>query len=237
MIAQHAFNTTWWNGPVGIVANPLVLQRAAVADVAAAAERFEWVELRGLADSGLDPAALLARGFFAADSQVRFRIGLRPLQPTPSLARLEVRFADEQPFVVGAQDIMSFGSERFSALPGVDEARIRERYALWSDLLIAECPQRCLQVLLGGQVQGYFLARQGAMGLNLTLAVLNPAASVTGLHLYHKALLAYAGRGERVGHASFSVTNTAVLNIYTSLGARFLTPELFYLRLKAPRGG
>jgi hypothetical protein len=232
MIREHSFNTRWWGAPVGIVTDAALLSRTPVADVAAATARFEWVELRASADADIDPTALAARGLFAVDTQIRFRVGLRRLASTSSVDRLDAHFADEQPFSVGAEDILPFGAERFSVLPGADEIRIRERYALWSRLLLDECPQRCLRVLSNGQVQGYFLSRQAEGGLNLTLAMLNPAATVTGMHLFHKALLAYAERGERIGHASFSVYNTPVMNIYANLGARFLSPEMFWFRLR-----
>jgi hypothetical protein len=49
-------------------------------------------------------------------------------------------------------------------------------------------------------------------------------AVVSGMLLYHKACLEFAQRGHRLGEASFSVTNTAVHNIYAMLGARFLAP-------------
>ena len=233
MIRQHDFNSNWWGAPVGIVSDPQALQRAPLEEVAAAAAAYKWVVLRGLADAGLDSVALAARGFLAVDSQVRFRIGLRRLQSTPSIDRLRCRFADDEPFEVDVADIPNFVSERFRVLPGADDQRIRQRYALWSEVLLAECPERCMRVLSDGEVQGYFLSRQTREGLNLTLAMLRPSATVTGMHLFHKALLAYAGRGVRLGHASFSVANTPVMNIYSSLGARFMTPESFWFRIAA----
>ncbi len=46
----------------------------------------------------------------------------------------------------------------------------------------------------------------------------------TAMLLYQEAFVAYAGRGHRLGNASFSVTNTPVHNIHATLGARFMPP-------------
>jgi hypothetical protein len=47
--------------------------------------------------------------------------------------------------------------------------------------------------------------------------------------LYQKAIRAYAAKGTRIGFGSFSVRNTAVLNIYSQLGARFTSAEGVWL--------
>ena len=60
--------------------------------------------------------------------------------------------------------------------------------------------------------------------------MLHTDAKITGMHLYHKALLAYAERGHRLGGAGFSVYNTLVHNIYANLGARFLSTEDFWFK-------
>ena len=49
------------------------------------------------------------------------------------------------------------------------------------------------------------------------------------LHLYQKTIRAYAAKGARIGFTSFSVRNTAVLNIYSQLGARFTSAEGVWL--------
>ncbi len=232
MIRQHDFNAEWWGAPIGIVADAEALLRASPAEVSAACKRYEWVELRYLDDAAVDHVALLERGFFAVDTQIRFRVGLPRLRSTPSLERLQVRFAHEEPFDVEPGDILPFGSERYAALPGATEEKMRERYVMWSKVLLEQTPERCLQVHIDGVVQGHFLSQSQQGRLNLTLAMLHPNATCSGMLLFHKALLAYAAQGERVGHASFRATNTAVLNIYSSLGARFLKPELFWFRLR-----
>jgi hypothetical protein len=61
--------------------------------------------------------------------------------------------------------------------------------------------------------------------IELTLAVLKKGGVISGLDLYSGAAAHYNRQGYRVGKAGFSVTNTAVHNIYASLGARFTEPR------------
>jgi hypothetical protein len=103
-------------------------------------------------------------------------------------------------------------------------ADLNRRYADWSRDLLAANPAHCMQVCVGGEIQGWFLGRQTPKGLELTLAMLRRGATVSGHLLYHRALKAYGERGARMGFAAFSASNTPVLNIYASLGARFLPP-------------
>ncbi len=78
---------------------------------------------------------------------------------------------------------------------------------------------------MNGVVQGWFLAQPGKTHrLQLTLAMLAKDATISGMLLYQKACLEFANRGHRLGEASFSITNTAVHNMYASLKARFLAP-------------
>jgi hypothetical protein len=62
-------------------------------------------------------------------------------------------------------------------------------------------------------------------------------ARVSGMLLYHKACITYAGMGYRVGEASFSATNSAVHNIYARLGARFTAPSGNWLWIADQRQG
>jgi hypothetical protein len=236
MIREHAFNSAWWGAPCGIVENLALLSRPA-AEIRGALAPWAWVELRADHDDVPPPAALSAAGFFHADTQLRFKLALPRIVGSPSTDRLTVRFADQPdtpPLAIGAADMAVFRHERFRHLPGADDARINARYALWTAQLVAEHPDTCLAVLDGppgnpASVQGWFLSQPGPGGLNLTLAMLRAGARISGHHLYHRAALAYAARGHRIGEASFSATNTPVLNIYASLGARFTGAEHFWL--------
>ncbi len=227
MIRRHDFNSEWCGQEVGIVAEDAFFDLAA-------SERDEqlapwaWVEAR----SGAAPqeaARRAAAGFFQVDVQVRFRIGLARLESSPSVDRLDVVSAEEAELHVAPDELADFAHERFLAVPGIDAAALNRRYARWGADLIASDPALALEVRLGDVPQGWFLSRRTSAGLELTLAMLRRGAEITGHHLYHKALLAYGARGERVGAAAFSVTNTAVHNVYASLGARFLEPEACWL--------
>ena len=170
--------------------------------------------------------------------QVRFRINLSNIDSTPSVEKLSASSAEESPFEVSQDELKSFVHERFRFLPGITSQRLDNRYALWSNLLIAGHPAWCLQVSDGPDVQGWFLAKADpGKSLNLTLAMLKSDAHISGHVLYQKAMLEFAARGARIGDAAFSVTNTAVMNIYASLGARFLPPRAHWLWWSDPSGG
>jgi len=230
VIEEHAFNTRWWGRPVGIVREPgffdLPEERRRQE-----LTRFAWVEYRGPLGPSAPRQELRRAGFVQVDTQVEFRLGVARIEESESLAGLDVAFADETPFRVEAGDLAPFEHERFLCLPGCTARRLQERIALWSGELLASHPQWCLRVERGGKPQGWFLSRPGTGGLNLTLAMLRRRAAISGMHLYHRALRAYADRGARVGFASFSVANTAVLNIYAALGAKFLTPTGCWIRV------
>jgi hypothetical protein len=198
MIREHAFNSRWWGEPVGIVSDPALFAVA--------------------------PATLAEAGFAQTDTQISFKLDLRRLPPIPGGDELTVEFADETPFAVGADDLALFEHERYRHLPGITPARLNERYAEWSALLVAEQPKWCARLRAGPRTQGWFLSQRDDSGFHLTLAALHRDATVSGHLLYHAAISAYAAKGQRIGGARFSVTNTAVHNIYAGLGARFLAP-------------
>lgn len=224
MIKEHEFNTKWWGKPVGIVSDPAFF-RLSIDDQSKALSPFAWVEFRSALSSAPSPERLLRAGFIQIDTQVNFRINLRHISSSPSLEELEVRFADDELFTISAGETAHFENERFLLLPDSKQELIDLRYVMWANDLIAEDPSRCLQVLLNGEVQGWFLSRRTERGINLALSMLGRGAQLSGQLLYQKALVSYRRRGDHIGWASFSVTNTAVLNIYSGLGARFLPPD------------
>jgi voltage-gated potassium channel Kch len=106
------------------------------------------------------------------------------------------------------------------------DARLAARYERWAAALLDESPDTCLRATLDdGRTVGWFLAAPRGGSLELTLAALHRDASVSGARLYEACLAAFAARGHRLGHASFSAENTSVHNVYASLGARFVAPE------------
>jgi hypothetical protein len=223
LIREHRANSAWWGERVGILADPAFFSLGRSEQVAVLAD-YAWVEFKAPLKTAPPAHRLLEAQFAWVDAQIEFRIGLAHVPSSPSLDPLQVKFADEEPFTIDAGDLKPFVHERFLELPGITPAKLHERYARWARQLVAEQPDSCLEIKYQSQCQGWFLSRRGERGLNLTLAMLHKEATISGMHLYQKALIAYAGRGQRVGWASFSVGNVSVHNIYARLGAQFTPP-------------
>jgi len=231
MIKSHEFNSAWWGRDVGIVTDPAFFaQPASIREEGLS--RYAWVEFVQ-PPSRLPPRATLSKaGFFYADSQVRFRLGLSRVKPG-SWAELVVQSASKNPFEVRAEILRPFSHERFYEIPGATPSKVLERYVRWSRLLIEDHPETCLQFLLNGKVQGWFLSHPAPGGLELTLAMLSSESAMSGFDLYSIAIAAYSAQGFRVGFAGFSLTNSAVHNIYANLGARFLEPKECWIWLNS----
>jgi hypothetical protein len=226
MIREHTFNSHWWGKPIGYVSDPAFFylsdeeRRDALAP-------YAWAEAAmPLADSVSHAFPMAKAGFVQVDTQVNFRINLRRVRDSLSLANLEVQFADEQPFSITSDVLAPFASERFLRIPDADQARVNDRIALWAAELLEKSPEHCLRISYGNQTQGWFLSQAGEQkSINLTLAIVARDASISGMYIYQKALRAYTARNHVLGWASFSITNTAVHNIYAHLGAHFLAPR------------
>jgi hypothetical protein len=222
MIRDHAFNCRWWGGRVGILDDarffeePDAVRRRLLAP-------YEWVEFRCPIEAAPDPWRLANAGFAQADTQLRFRIGLKLSPTAPRLERdLPVRFADQEPFKLPDGRWPDFPHERFRRLPGATPEMIRERYASWARALLARSPEWCAEAGPVADPQGWFLAEAEHGHLHLALALLRPGAEISGIDLYSAALSAFASRGARRGEARFSIENRAVHNIYARLGAVFV---------------
>jgi hypothetical protein len=223
MIKAHETNSTWWGSPVGIVTDSafFALDRAARE---ALLEPFAWAEFKSPLGTGPTADVLHRAGFIWADAQMNFRIDLRNVPDSPSLRGFQCSSAAEQAFHLEATGLRPFQHERFLDLPGVTTSSLNRRYAAWANELVARNPTWCLQMALDGRPQGWFLADAQGSAVTLTLAMLAPDAAASGQHLYQRCLREFAARGGVIGHAAFSVRNTAVLNIYASLRAHFTTP-------------
>jgi len=79
MIREHAFNSIWWQGRVGILEDPAFFERPE-AERRAELEPYEWVEFRCPLASAPDPWSIARAGFVWADAQIGFRIAL-PAEP------------------------------------------------------------------------------------------------------------------------------------------------------------
>jgi len=223
MIRLNEFNTRWWGDSVGILTGAAFLNSPE--KFLKEREAFAWVELRLPADDEIDHRAIHRAGFFMWDTQIRYRLDLRNVPVTQSAETLERRFADEHPFGVAVEEMQPFRHDRLYLLPGVDDRKANERFALWSEQLIRDHPSLCQQIGLEGRVQGWMLGQRTEGRLNVALGMLHRQATVSGLLLYQKGMRAYAERGERVAFASFSARHPWSLNIHASLGCRFVTPE------------
>jgi len=228
MIRLHEFNTKWWGHPVGIVDDGAFFSLSPEAQQEALAP-FHWVEYK----APLHEAPLLdmqRAGFFLSDVQEQFRIKLS-CEEGSFLEPLNVCFADAKPLELTDESFAAFEHERFQHLPGCSKERLRSRYGPWARQMIREHPETCLAVLANGAIQGWFLSHPVSNGLNLALAMNHRDARISGFLVYQKGLSAYAARGYRIGGASFSVTNTAVHNIYCRLGAQFVAPTGIWLKI------
>jgi hypothetical protein len=231
VIRRHDFNTAWWGQEVGIIDDPAFFELNAGARTAAL-QPFAWAELVQPVSRLPARRRLADAGFFHTDSQVHFRLDLRQVRATPSAARLAVERADVAPFTVAPAEMRPFLHERFYALPGADVARVTARYARWSAELIHEHPRTCQRFLREGRVQGWFLAQPDGSMVNLTLAMLAVEAVTSGYDVYARAATEFAGLGFSIGWASFSVSNSAIQNIYASLGARFVEPREYWMWIR-----
>ncbi|MBI4815099.1 MAG: hypothetical protein HY791_02500 [Deltaproteobacteria bacterium] len=228
MIRTHRFNSEWYGQPAGILSD-LAFFALDSRERSRELGRYAWVELRLPLGPSIPHELIRAAGFWYADTQLPFRVGLAgvaELPKTSSVERLVVRSAEERPFRISADEMAPFEHERFASLPGVDSVRLADRYARWANELVSTSPRTCLWIEEpSGAPVGWFLSAPEGGLLRLAVAMLHRGARVSGMLLYHRALLAYSSLGYRVGFASFSVTNTPVHNIYARLGARFQRPE------------
>jgi hypothetical protein len=162
-----------------------------------------------------------AAGFRLTDTQIAFRIALDKIEETPSTLKLDCVAASTQTFRLDAASMSDFQHERFAHLNGVSSDRITSRFADWANQLLQAHPDFALEVSYEGQTQGWFVAEPTKKGLYLALAMLARGSTLSGANLYRKALHHFAAQGQSIGHAGFSASNTAVLNIYSQFGARF----------------
>jgi hypothetical protein len=223
MIDRHDFNSDWWGCPVGIVREdswfdlPLSQQQAELAP-------YAWVEFKSPLPAH-DPARYIAAGFRLTDTQISFRIALDKIEETPSTLKLDCLPASSKPFQPDAASMADFQHERFAHLQGITPDRITRRFAAWAGQLVQAHPEWALEMSYDGQPQGWFVAEPTNKGLYLALAMLARGATLSGANLYRKALHHFAEQGQRIGHAGFSASNTAVLNIYCQFGARFTAAQ------------
>ena len=221
MIKTHEFNTKWYGEDVGLVTD-ISFYNLSVKEQAHLLSQYAWVEFKTELEPDLPYKAITRAGFFQSDTQLPFRIDLAPIELLPGMENFSVNFADQSPFEVSENRMKVFNRERFMALPGMTAKKFNERYSLWSRSLIENHPHAAVQILKDNKVQGWYLSMIEGGEINLTLAMLDKNAEITGRQLYRTALWAYKNRGVKIGTASFSSMNPSVMNILSGLGAKFL---------------
>lgn len=223
MIDRHDFNSAWWGRPVGIIRDDRWFDLPSdqrQADLAP----YAWVEFKSTLPAQ-DPFRYIDAGFTLTDTQIGFRIALDKIEETSSTLKLDCVDASSRPFKLDAALMADFQHERFAHLHGVTAERITHRFAAWASQLVCAHPTWALEITYEGHVQGWFVAEPTNKGLYLALAMLSRDATLSGANLYRKALHHFAAQGQRIGHAGFSASNTAVLNIYSQFGARFTAAQ------------
>jgi hypothetical protein len=224
MIRENVYDTAWWGEPVGVITDAAFFALDETR-CRSALEQFSWVEFKAPLAQAPSLRLLHERGFILADVQIPFRLALKAVPDSPSLAEIGCQSASQAHFEVSPHLVRDFEHERFLQLPGIVRPKLNERYARWANQMIGEHPDWSLCIRHNLQVQGWFLSQPTPRGLSLTLAMMAKSAVLSGSHLFQKAIRTYAGMGATIGYASFSVRNTPVLNIYSQFGAKFLPPE------------
>lgn len=231
-IVETPYNTRWWGRPFGRITDAGFFDLPADAQVRLLSE-FDVVEFADTDSEGRHARRLAAAGFWPGDTQIPFQLNLRGFkaEKRPSyLSSLQLVSAADAPFTLTAEDMPVFAAERFWQLSGIRPEHMAQRYALWSNDLIASDPEMCFQARSAGRVTGWFLGRRiDRSKVELTLAMARSDAGPAGGFIYEAAMYAYAAAGLRLGQAAFSVRNGAVLNIYSRLGARFEAPRDIWL--------
>jgi len=212
MIREHIFNSRWLGQPAGIVDDPAFFQLEP-SEQARLLARFHWVEYRGQPVDLAERRAIHKAGFVFCSTEIPFRIRLSEIKNC-----LQIGPCAEA-------KLTRFGASRYQMLSA---ELLDQRFQMWGNTLMQEHPETCLTVLHDGRPQGYFLSKPEDGGLFLALACLAEGSVISGADLYKAALSHYHSMGFSMGWASFSSANTSVLNIYASLGARFLSPVEHY---------
>ncbi len=232
MIGLHQFDSEWRSRPVGIVTDPTVfdLRPDRIGELC---DPYEWVEFRTDSTAPIPVESLLAAGFVKLDTHIEFRLDLGELAPRP-VPGLRAVTSEESRIEADLSLAHPFKSERFVSLPGVGYKSVNERYTQWARALCEEAPEWCVAVYRDDLPQGWFFSRPAPNGeLNLTLGVARADAEISGRQLFRSAFSRYFEAGATVGSASFSVKSLAVMNIYSSFGARFTGATDFWLRSPA----
>jgi ribosomal protein S18 acetylase RimI-like enzyme len=182
-----------------------------------------------------EPAALgpllESSGFRFIEFQLRAtlpRLRVGELAPSRITVR-PVRDADHEGVTHIAGSAFMLG--RYHADPRFPRSLADRRYRVWLERALAQPRPGTLVEVVGqeGAPRGFLHAELEKAAADIRLAAVDPeAAGIAGPELYRGALRELAARGAAQATARISAANTAVLNIYASLGFRFHEPELVF---------
>jgi hypothetical protein len=182
-----------------------------------------------------EPAALgsflESAGFRFVEFQLRAtlpRLRVEELAP-PRITVRPARDADREAVVQIAGSAFLLG--RYHADPQFPRPLADRRYRVWIERALAEPTPGTLVEVVGqeGAARGFLHAELEKAAADIRLAAVDrEAAGIAGPELYRGALRELASRGATQATARISAANTAVLNIYASLGFRFHEPELVF---------
>jgi hypothetical protein len=197
----------------------------------ASRERVELISCRIPSEPAALGALLESMGFRFIEFQLRAtlpRLRVEELLP-PRITVRCARAADRDGVARIAGSAFMLG--RYHADPLFPRAHADRRYRVWVERALAEPTPGTLVEVIGseGAPLGFLHAEieRGTADIRLA-AVDGSAAGIAGPELFRGALRELASRGASQATARISAGNTAVLNIYASLGFRFHEPELVF---------
>jgi hypothetical protein len=203
----------------------------ALVDFAAARQ----VELVGVHLPVLDTpriGLLSAMGFLFVEHSLRVSISRLQAAAIPA-PRLTVRRAEpEDHAAIGDIAGSVFAYARYHTDPRFPVALGHRRYRRWIENALADPDPAVHVYVLGprGSVHGFFhvVLEDGAADLRLGGVAVESQLGLAGPALYAGVLADLKRQGARSASAKISASNTAVMNIYASLGFRFSAPELVF---------
>ena len=139
--------------------------------------------------------------------------------------------AEEDLPTLSSMSAQAFHHERYHVDPRLDPIVGNQRYARWVENSLHHPKQQLLKVSDGQHIIAFFIIEANTQG-NVYWHLTAVAPSFQGQGLGRRTWRAMIARHQHEGHATISTTisarNTTVLNLYASLGFRFLPPEMTF---------
>jgi RimJ/RimL family protein N-acetyltransferase len=160
----------------------------------------------------------------------------------PHLPHLQAYTCDSDSLIIApaeAEDLsilsdisaQAFHHERYHVDPRLDPIFGNQRYARWVENSLHHPRQRLIKLLDDQHIIAFFIIEAGERGdVYWHLTAVAPAFQGRGLG--RRTWRAMIARHQNEGHETITTTisarNTTVLNLYASLGFRFLPPEMTF---------